>query len=58
MPDRSSAKTDLNLLAATSVEDRVTLVFWSVSVREEPQSGGEKTVGTGFRDRIWTDVGL
>jgi hypothetical protein len=58
MPNRSSAKTDLNLLAATSVEDPVTPVFLEQSTREEPQSGGEKTGARGFRDRLWTDVGL
>ena len=58
MPDRTSAKTDPNLLAATSVEDPVKTVFWSMSVREEPQRGGEKSGETGFRHRIWTDGGL
>jgi hypothetical protein len=44
MPDRSSAETALNPLAATPVEDLKDRLFWSVSAREEPQCGGEKSV--------------
>jgi hypothetical protein len=58
MPDRSSAKADLNLLAATLVEDPVTPVFWSEVCARSRTCGGEKTGETGFRDRLWTDVGF
>ncbi|MBZ0261301.1 MAG: hypothetical protein K8F90_11965, partial [Hyphomicrobiales bacterium] len=43
MPDRSSAETALNPLAATPVKDPKGRLFWSVSAREELRSGGEKS---------------
>ena len=50
MPDRSSAETALNPLAVTPVKDPKDRLFWSVSVREELRSGGEKAGHEGFGD--------
>jgi hypothetical protein len=48
MPDRSSAKTDLNLLAATPVEDPVTTVFWKEVCARSRNAAGKKVWGQGF----------